>query len=87
MTKRIRRSPQQWQGILDRQVASGLSARAFCDTHQFSYPVFCKWRKRLVSNEQPSLIDLSSLVHAPSVIQWDIELELGDGMTLRLRRG
>ncbi len=86
MTKRIRRSPQQWQAIVDRQAASGLAARAFCDTHQFSYPVFCKWRKRLTPGDQPPLIDLSSLVHAPSVTQWDIELELGDGMTLRLRR-
>jgi putative transposase len=87
MTKRIRRSPQQWQTIVDRQAASDLSARAFCDTHQFSYPVFCKWRKRLASTDQVPLIDLSTLVDAPQVAQWDIELDLGQGMALRLRRG
>ena len=87
MTKRIRRTPQQWQTIVDRQAASNLSPRAFCNTHQFSYPVFCKWRKRLVANEQAPLIDLSALAHTPQAARWDIELDLGDGMALRLRRG
>lgn len=87
MTKRIRRSVEQWQTILDRQAASHLSAKAFCDTHQLSYAVFCRWRKRLASSDQAPLVELTDLVQAPRRQQWDIELELGDGMTLRLRRG
>ncbi|HIE84533.1 MAG TPA: IS66 family insertion sequence element accessory protein TnpB [Dehalococcoidia bacterium] len=89
MTQRTRRSPQQWQTIVDRQASSDLSARAFCDAHQFSYPVFCKWRKRLASTDQAPMINLSTLanaVDAPQVAQWDIELDLGQGMALRLRR-
>ena len=84
---RIRRSPQQWQDIINRQVASGLSARAYCGSHQLSYAVFCKWRKQLVSSEAAPLIDLSALVRSQHPSSWDIELDLGDGVMLRLRRG
>lgn len=87
MTQKIHRSPEQWQAIVNRHSSSGQSARAFCDRHQLCYPVFCKWRKRLSLPEQSPLVDVSALVDVQLPIQWDIELDLGDGMTLRLRRG
>lgn len=87
MTTRIHRSAEQWQAIVDRQARSDLSAKAFCDSEQLCYAVFCKWRKRLSIPDQSPLVDLSALVDGRRVSQWDIELDLGDGMTLRLRRG
>jgi len=87
MTQRTHRSPEQWQTIIDRQSASGQSARAFCDSQQICYAVFCKWRKRLSIADQPPLVELSGLIDTPRANPWDIELDLGDGMTLRLRRG
>ncbi len=93
MTRRTRRTPQQWQAIIDRQADSGESASQFCDSNALSYPVFCRWRAKLTSTKpirltkKPApLIDLSSLVSIPQRQVWDIELELGDGMTLRMRR-
>ena len=87
MTKRTHRSAAQWQALINQQLASGQSVTAFCDGQGLSYPVFCKWRKRIASIDASPLIDLSSLVQVPQTIHWDIELDLGCGMTLRLRRG
>ncbi|MDA1302317.1 MAG: transposase [Proteobacteria bacterium] len=89
MTRRIRRTPQQWQAIIDRQAESGQPARQFCDANGFSYHGFRRWRTKLsVSKQvkQAPLIELSSLVGSPKRQAWEIELSLGDGMVLRLRQ-
>ena len=47
------------------------------------------WRKRRAegSNTDPvSFIDLSSLYQPVGTASWHIELDLGEGMTLRLNR-
>jgi|TARA_Y100000310_G_C20343210_1_gene650807 hypothetical protein len=85
MTQRVRRSPEQWQEIVDGQMDSGLSAKQYCGVHQLCYPVFCKWRRKLSSGQPTPFVDVSALVTTER--QWDIELVLGDGMALRLRRG
>lgn len=87
MTQRIRRTPEQWQAIIERQANSGQSASRYCDTHQLSYAVFSKWRRKLALAEPAPLIDLSTLVMSPQVQRWDVELDLGGGVTLRMRRG
>lgn len=86
---RIRRSREQWQILIDRQQTSDLSTREFCRRNALNYNVFCKWRRRLTATEvQPdNLIDITELVKASPAPTWDIELALGDGMVLRLRRG
>jgi hypothetical protein len=87
MSTKTRRTPQQWQALVDDQATSHLSARQYCDQHQLSYQLFCKWRKQSNERAPSSLIDLSSLVGEPTNHAWDIELELGGGMALRLKRG
>ena len=89
MTTRTRRSREQWQQICQDQLDSGVSAQTFCAKHQLSYASFSKWRRKLdapTAVEHSPLIDLSSFV-APPVPAWDIELDLGAGITLRMRRG
>lgn len=87
MTRRVRRSAEQWQAIIDEQTNAGVSARQYCKSNDLSYPVFCKWRRRLAPNDPAPLMDLTGLVTPQRPSAWDIELDLGDGITLRLRRG
>ncbi len=89
MTRRSRRTPAQWQTIIQNHRDSGLSVRQFCEANDFNYSVFSKWRNRLAGHNAP-LIELKPVAEplaAPLHTTWDIELELGDGAVLRLRRG
>ena len=91
-----RKTPEQWQSLVNQQQRSDLSARAFCTEHHIGYASFCQWRKRLTSTEtlsvaepEPSFIDLSAL-GADSTGQesrWHIVLSLGNGVELRLSQG
>jgi hypothetical protein len=86
MTRRPRRTPAQWQQIVDQQASSGLAARQFCNANDLNYAVFCKWRNKL-AGISAAFVDVSALVAPTSIPAWDVELELGAGMLLRLRRG
>jgi len=87
MTKRIRRTPQQWQQIIDQQSRSGNAARQFCADNDLNYSLFCKWRRKLDRTPEAAFVDVSSLVAPTAVPAWDVELDLGNGIALRLRRG
>lgn len=89
-----RRTPEQWQALVDQQRDSGLSAMQFCKQQGIGYASFCNWRKRLsecpVSDSSGSgeagFLDLSSLMGASSSSGpgWNIVLSLGNGVELRL---
>jgi len=88
-----RRSAEQWQELIDEQADSGLSQRVFCQQKRLSLSTFSLWKRRLAGSEpeqtgesqDPSpWIDLGDLGSGKS--GWDIELDLGDGICLRLRR-
>lgn len=94
IAKRIRRNPDQWQQLIDNQLASGLSAMAFCKEQHIGYACFCQWRKRLASSPDAKsvtdhggqdFIDLSNLNRSDSS-SWQIILKLGDGVELQLTR-
>ena len=92
MTKR--RTPEQWQGLVDQQRDSGLSAMQFCKQQGIGYASFCNWRKRLsegpvsasTGSGEAGFLDLSSLMGASSSSGsgWNIVLSLGNGVELRL---
>ena len=94
MTKR--RTPSQWQSLVDQQKQSGLSVPKFCSEHSISPASFYKWRQRLETCErgpeskpEPSFIDLSSFSsntsnQADADKPWHIVLSLGNGVELRL---
>jgi len=93
-TTRTRRTAAQWRTLMDEHAESGMSQEAFCKHKQLALSTFANWKRRLASQPDaqdegappPSTwIDLGSLGAERS--GWDIELDLGDGICLRLRRG
>jgi hypothetical protein len=85
--RRVRRGRDEWQRLIDEHSESGLTQAAFCEAHGLSLASFGNWKRRLTtaeSIEQP-WFELGALSEAGSS-SWDIELQLGDGVCLRLRR-
>jgi|ABPQ01.1.fsa_nt_gi hypothetical protein len=97
--RRARRSRAQWQTLIERGERSPLGIGAFCHAEGVSTASFYSWRKRLresapedgsaaVGAPAPAFLDLGALHGADGDAgRWDIELALGDGVVLRLRRG
>ena len=94
--RRIHRSPEQWQALLNQYEASGLSQRAFCQQAGLSYGTFSRWRRRLLcdqplaetASDAPELfVELASQsVGSPCTFSnWDVELQLSEQVFLRLR--
>lgn len=93
--QRIRRTGKQWQSIVDQFEASGLSQRAFCRQVGVSYGTFSRWRRRLMSAntqqrapapEADLFVELSAGTPPPvATPAWDVELQLGHDVFLRLR--
>lgn len=84
--KRVRRTLEQWQEILEQHHASNLSAAKFCAERGISYASFSKWKQRLlVSTDQntapPAFVELTT---PSSNKQWYIELDLAPGVQLRI---
>ena len=99
IAKRHHRSRVQWQALIARAEDSELSVTEFCRRESVSTASFYTWRKRLCRREEarPALapsraefIDLGTLGEPPEsqerIGPWLIELDLGAGMVLRLRR-
>ncbi len=93
--KKVRRSVVQWQSIIQKYAASGLSQQAFYAQQGLALSSFCKWRKKIMSGGEPPLVDdpgklfveVAAVDHeAQLVLHWDVELALGKGMVLRLRQ-
>lgn len=92
--KRVHRSPEQWQSLVDQFERSGLSQRAFCKETGLPYGTFARWRRRLqadtavgdAGNKQLFVELLGDKPQHNGSHAWDVELELGDGIMLRLRR-
>ena len=97
IAKRNHRSRAQWQALIARAEHSELSVTEFCRRESVSTASFYSWRNRLSTNAESvsrptsvggDFIDLGTLGDGKdSTSPWLIELELGAGMVLRLRRG
>ena len=92
--ERKRRTRSEWSQIMTEYEASGLTQRRFCDERGVAYSSFCNWRKRLIQQNVSSspLIELPmdlSMAKTPhsmtSTPDWRVELELGDGIVIRIR--
>ncbi len=84
--RRIRRSRDEWQRLIEEQAGSGLTQNAFCRKRSLSVGSFQNWKRRLAA-EAPTepWVELGTLDRSADT-GWDIELELGEGICLRLRR-
>jgi hypothetical protein len=92
--RRGRRSRAQWRALIARAEGSSLGIAAFCRAEGIGTASFYTWRKRLAADAgptpvgEPAFLDLGPLAGPTSnEATWDIELELGAGVVLRLRRG
>lgn len=90
-TKRARRAPADWKRIIDDQKQSGLSQENYCRQHNVGYSSFHHWKAKLANANrsmpagEANFIELPLLASA-SALGWDIELDLGYGIVLRMRR-
>jgi len=86
-----RRTPEQWQALFDEHQCSGQSQKAFCQEKGLVPATFRNWKRRLsdtASDTTSSTHDWLELPLGPAAScskHWDIELELGNGLCLRLR--
>ena len=86
--RHVRRSPGEWQQLIDEQARSGQSQRAFCAARALSAKSFQHWKRQLAATAAaPSSpwLDLGQLRESVAT-GWEVELELGEGVCLRLRR-
>ena len=87
-TQRKRRRREEWQQLIEAQSVSELTQAAFCAANGLSLASFQNWKRRLAAERTVPAepwVDLGTL-DRPAGSGWDIELELGDGVCLRLRR-
>jgi putative transposase len=87
-TRRKRRSREEWQQLIDAQASSELTPAAFCQANGLSLASFQNWKRRLTAEPPAPVepwVDLGTF-DRPSDSGWDIELDLGNGVCLRLRR-
>lgn len=86
---KTRRSPQQWQQLIDEQAHSGLTISEYCMEHKLTVSSFYLWRKKLSSlgKEAPPIADWLSLTPSQSLAseqEWQLELTLPGGVVLRM---
>ena len=86
-SRRVRRSRDEWQRLINEQVASVQTQATFCAQRGISVSSFSYWRRRLLGEAESPVpwVDLGSLPTSSSG-SWDVELDLGEGICLRLRR-
>ena len=93
----IRRSAEQWREIQQRFEHSGQTQAAFCAGEGLALSTFTLWRRKLDSsrevitnNDAAMFVALpDSDIRGPSLSTtlWDVELQLGADVVLRLRHG
>jgi transposase-like protein len=90
----IRRTAQQWRGLIEAQARSGLSIAAFCRREGLCAGSMDNWRRRLreevdvsvpVEQTAPTFVELSDPRAAPAG-GVKLRLDLGGGMVLELTR-
>jgi len=95
---KTRRSKSQWQELVEAHGNSNLSQKAFCEQQGISIASFGYWKRKLKpgntrtsqSELDPAIAD--SWIELPLAVQsdkdkantWHIELDLGNGLCLRL---
>ncbi len=80
---KVTRDESEWRTLLSRHEQSGLTQREFCEREKISLTSFQKWRLRL---HKPAESGAGFVELNPEVSSWDMELDLGAGVVLRLRR-
>lgn len=87
--KPVRRTAKQWRAILRRFDKSGLGPTEFCRQQKLSLPVFHRWRrKQLADDNAPGFVELQTPVTPQKLeLPWKLELDLPGGGRLRIQSG
>ena len=90
----MRRSPEQWRDLFSRFEQSRQTRERFCAEHGLALSSFDRWRNKL-RHDLPGreaavgeglFVELTPDVGSSPRPTWDVELQLGAGMVLRVRR-
>lgn len=91
---KVRRDAAAWRRIFSDQQASGLTQQAYCRSHGIGLSTFSRWQQTLAGSGAMvstagahPFVALEPPVTSRDAAAWDLELELGAGVVLRLRRG
>jgi transposase-like protein len=89
ITTNPRHSRSGWEQLMAQYEASGLKQRTFCEQHGLAYSTFCYWRKQLrqslsIENHSEHLFELPRL-SVDKDPGWRVEIDLGHGVTLRMK--
>ena len=95
MQRRTRRSREEWRALVSRFEASGQTREAFCAETGISVSTLRRWCSRFREPSRPAVPPAPVFVELPaderkteaSAQPWEMELQLGAGVVLRLRRG
>jgi len=91
---RIMRTQEQWKALLEEFTTSGLTRATFCKKHRIATSSLYRWQQLFERASNADFIDVTEpLVNAPGSSHptpvrdndWQVELELGSGIVLRLR--
>ena len=99
--RRPRHNASEWSELIDRQGASGLSQRDFCAAEGLAVSTFAYWKRKLAGSlvskplsevDRPLFTPIQALpdsVPCPDDASsggWAIDLDLGDGLRLTIRK-
>ena len=86
-----RRTANEWQQLVSQFERSGQSRRAFCSSQGLSLSTFDLWRRKLrgtparrEESGESMFVEVAQVEPTRS-LSWDVELELGGGVVLRVR--
>ena len=97
---RARRTAAQWRKLIERFDRSGQTRGEFCAANGLALSTFDLWRRKLGETQAPAdeappeslFVELTNAAEpagsrtAAGTGAWEVELELGAGVVLRLRR-
>jgi transposase-like protein len=92
--RRTRRSREEWRSLVSRFEASGETREAFCAEMGISVSTLRRWCSRFREQARAAVSPAPVFVELPAeekraeapMPPWEVEVQLGDGVLLRLRR-
>lgn len=81
----IRRGEPEWRRLVARFEASRLDAASFCDRESISLSSLHRWRRRLREPDHDGFVEIPVPALSTSASEWSLEVELPNGVVLRLR--
>ena len=79
----VRRSSEDWRELVREFEASGETLKAWCGGRGLSTKTLSNWRSRFREGGAPAFVPVAESGPPPAL---EVELDLGGGAVLRLRR-